>query len=483
MATAWAQEEMVGVDLNDARLDKRVTQVLSDLGDRPVASIPAACGGRSEMEAAYRFFDNDKATWAKILEPHAARTRERVAAQEVVLCVQDTTEIDLTRPQQAVVGTGPLATEARQGFFLHLVEAFAPDGTPLGQVSSTTWARDEAALEVPREDRDKQRKKLPIEDKESFRWLEGLRQTRALAEQCPDTMCICVADSEGDIYELFAEPRGKTNPVQFLIRLCQDRALAPDPDDDGQVQARLIRERMEQAPVLFTEHISVRGRDPKVACEDRKRRQPRKSRKAVVEVRAAAMTLRPPHRSDRRLPEVTVNVVLVRELNPPADDEPIEWLLVTPLPIDTLEQVQTIIRYYRVRWMIEIVFRTLKSGCRIERRRFERRDRLETCLAIYLIVAWRTLYVCWLGRNCPDIDCEVVFEPPEWKSVWMAVHRKAPPQTPPRLDTMVRLIAQLGGYVNRPNRKDPPGPQTVWLGMQRMQDLAWAWETFGPGAG
>jgi hypothetical protein len=236
------------------------------------------------------------------------------------------------------------------------------------------------------------------------------------------------------------------------------------------------------SPVLFTKGISVRGRHAKTSCETRTRRQPRESRTAEVEVRAARVTLQPPADSDRPLLPVSVNVVLVRELNPPEGEDPIEWILLTTLPIDTIEDVQKIVQYYYVRWMIEVLFRTLKSGCRVEERRFEHIDRLLPCLAVYLIVAWRTLMVCRLGRSCPDIDCEAVFEPSEWQSVWMAIHRKAPPRRSPKLVEMLRLIGQLGGYVNRPNRTDPPGPQTIWLGMQRMRDLAWAWDTFGPGA-
>ena len=236
------------------------------------------------------------------------------------------------------------------------------------------------------------------------------------------------------------------------------------------------------SPVLFTKEISVRGRHAKTSCETRTRRQSRESRTAEVEVRAACVTLQPPAASDRPLPPVSVNVVLVRELNPPEGEDPIEWILLTTLPIDTMEDVRKIIQYYSVRWMIEVLFRTLKSGCRVEERRFEHIDRLLPCLAVYLIVAWRTLMVCRLGRSCPDIDCETVFEPAEWKSVWMAIHRKAPPRKSPNLVDMLRLIGQLGGYVNRPNRTDPPGPQTIWLGMQRMRDLAWAWDTFAPGA-
>jgi hypothetical protein len=192
------------------------------------------------------------------------------------------------------------------------------------------------------------------------------------------------------------------------------------------------------------------------------------------------LTLRPPWRFDRELPAITVNVVVIREPNPPAGEPPVEWMLVTTLPIDTLEQVRTIVEYYCVRWCIEILFRTLKSGCRIEQRRFEDVNRVLPCLGLFLIVAWRTLFVCRMGRECPDLDCEAIFEPSEWKAVWVAVHKKQPPKKIPTLAKMVHLIACLGGYVERP--KSEPGTQTLWIGLQRMYDLAWAWDAFGPGA-
>jgi hypothetical protein len=125
--------------------------------------------------------------------------------------------------------------------------------------------------------------------------------------------------------------------------------------------------------------------------------------------------------------------------------------------------------------------RTLKQGCRVEERRFEHLDRVLPCLAVFLIVAWRTLYVCRLSRSVPDIRCDAVFEPSEWKAVYRVVRREPPPSQPPPLADMVRLVAQLGGYVNRP-RSDPPGPQTVWIGLQRMHDFALCWDLFGPEA-
>jgi hypothetical protein len=452
-------------------LDDRFVMLLSTLGSRPNLSIPAACLGRAEIKAAYRFFDNDKVTFEKVIEPHLAQTKDRMAEHELVLLVQDTTEIDLTRPEQDVKGVGEL-DGARQGFLLHEMHAFIPEGIPLGTVWAEALNRIEGVSHVSAAEKRRTRKQMPIEDKESLRWLTGLREARQVARELPAVRCVCVADSESDIYEVFAEPRGEP-PVHWLIRACQDRAL------DGDTAQRL-RDQVLATPKLYEVELLIRGRQAKTAAEDRARRQNRETRPAKVEVRAACVTLRPPYRPDRKLPPVTVNVVLVREANPPPGETPVEWVLVTTLPIDTLEQVRTIVEYYCVRWCIEILFRTLKSGCRIEHRRFEHIDRVLPCLGLCLIVAWRTLFVCRMGRSCPDLDCEAIFEPSEWKAVWTAVKRTKPPKQVPRLSAMVHLVASLGGYIERATSE--PGTQTLWIGIQRMHDLAWAWDTFGPEA-
>jgi len=471
MIAPWAMEEMETVNLGDERLDARLEILLSALGKRPNLSIPAACGGHAEMKAAYRFFDNDKVTFEKVIEPHVAKTKTRLSEQKVVLLVQDTTEIDLTRPAQQVNGTGEL-DGSRQGFLLHEMQAFTPDGIPLGTVWAEVLNRTEGVSHAPRAEKEQERKQTPIEEKESLRWLTGLREARKVAQELAGTQCICVGDSEADIYELFAEPRGE-QPVHWLIRACQDRALETD-------TGKRLRDEVLGTTVLYQAELVIRGRQAKTAAEDRARRQNRETRQAKVEIRAAKVTLRPPWRPDRKLPSVTVNVVLVHEPNPPAGETPVEWILLTTLPIDTAEQVRTIVEYYCVRWFIEIFFRTLKQGCRIERRRFEDINRVLPCAAIYLIVAWRTLFMCRMGRSCPDMDCEALFEPSEWKAVWVAVRRKKAPKKAPRLSVMVHMIASLGGYVERPNNE--PGTQTLWIGLQRMYDLAWAWDSFGPGA-
>lgn len=480
MAASWATDEMASADLKDERLNQRLTTLLSALGERPTASIPAACGGFNDMIAAYRFFDNDKVTYQNVLEPHVQQTQRRIAEQKVVLLIQDTTDLDLTRPGSKVAGAGSLGSLCRFGAFLHPLVAFTPDGTPLGTCWATMWTREEPAEET-RPEKERRRKATPFAEKESRRWVDGLREARAIAQRVPEVRCVAIADSEADVYELFAEPRGD-HPVHWLVRACQDRAVRGDAADPGADPARTLRAAVEAQPVLFEQEIKVRGRDPKFQCNPSGRNQPRAGHPARVEVRATTVTLRPPPRPDGKLPEVTVHVVQAREVDPPPEGERVEWLLVTTLPIENEEQVREVLRYYTVRFLIEVLFRVLKSGCRVEERRFEHIDRMLPCAALYLIVAWRTLMVCRLGRGQPELDCEALFDPAEWKSVWMVVKRKRPPQKPPGLQPMLRLIAGLGGYVDTPGRVDPPGPQTTWLGLQRMYDLAMAWRAFGPGA-
>ena len=489
MLAPWVIEEMETAKLKDKRLNRRLELILDQLGRRPRASIPAACGGYAETAAAYRFFDNERVSFEGVLEPHIESTRRRIAEQPVVVVAQDTTELDLTRPEQQVVGAGPLDGSPRRGVLLHLLHAFTPDGTALGTLEAVAWARDEETPSCSKLS-SAERVAIPIEQKESHRWIVALQDVQRTAKEFPDTQFVCVADSEADIYEVLVEGMKEPPNAAWVVRACHDRTLESDPQNEGLQEdktseedgaTRHLREQLLAAPVLFTQTIQVRGRKKKYSCDRRRRRQPRKSRTAEVEVRAAPVTLRAPWRRGTKLPAVTANVVLVREVNPPADDVAVEWILLTSLPIETLDQVRQVIQYYCVRWLIEVFFRTLKSGCGVEKRLFETLSRWQNCLAIYLIVTWRTLFVCRLAREFPDISCEAVFEPAEWQSVYQVIHRKPPPTTPPTLAEMVRLVAQLGGYVNR-KREDPPGPQTIWLGLQRLHDMALCWQIFGPGA-
>jgi len=480
MAAGWIEEEMQETDLKDKRLDARLREVLDQLSSRPTASIPAACGGRAEMEAAYRLFDNQNVTFSNILESHQNATRRRIGEQRIVILAQDTTEIDLTRPEQQVEGAGPLDGDKRRGALLHVLHSFTPDGTPLGTLEAQVWTREDGPTRRQSLSH-AERSARPLEEKESYRWVVGLRQARDEAQRQPQTHIICVADSEADIYEVLAEGNSDPRSADWIVRACQDRALLPEnPGENEPSSAAYLREQVMGQPVLFTKTIKIRARKAKVSCSQRSRAQPRAAREIEVEARAAHVTLRPPWRSDRKLPAVSVNVVLVREMSPPAGEVPVEWLLLTSLPINDIGSVHQVVDYYCVRWMVEVLFRTLKSGCRAEERRFEHIDRQLRCLAVYLIVAWRTLFVCRVSRSHPHASCEKVFEQSEWQSVYRVVRNQPPPPDPPPLQQFVRLIAQLGGYVYRRNGH-PPGPQTVWLGLQRMHDFALCWERFGPG--
>lgn len=473
MISPWVIEEMMDLELLDQRLNLRLARVLDCLAARPNAGIPEACGGYAETAATYRLFDNNKVSFDKILEPHRLAARRRLQDHDVVLLVQDTTEIDLSRPTQVVAGAGPLDDGARVGVLLHPLIAFTRDGTPLGTVDAHVWTREDPPS--PRGRRDADRKHTPIEDKESQRWVSMLRSAGEEARLTPDTQFIALADSEADIFELFVETAQLPDNADWIVRACQNRALV-DPDHP---EAGKLREQVLSAAVRSTAVVPVRGREAKVDCETRGRRQSRESRTAEVEIRATTVTLRNPWRHDRKLPDVAVNVVLVSEPQPPTGEPAIEWLLLTSLPVTTLPQVERVIQSYCVRWLIEVFFRTLKTGCRIEDRRFETLDRVLNSVATYLIVTWRTLFVCHLGREFPDISCEAVFSASEWKPIFHIVCQSPPPNDPPSLRAMVELVARLGGYLNR-SRDGVPGPQTIWLGLQRLHDIAQCWETFGP---
>lgn len=472
--TATLGDEVCNADLGDLRLNKRLGKIVEQLGSSPTLGIPAATAHRGETEAAYRFFDNGNVTPQKILQPHIDATLERMTQCERVLLVQDTTAIDLTRPSQQVQGAGPLDSNARVGAFVHPLVAFDSNGLPLGTVWQKVWAREEIETSMSRADKLRRRLKIPIEEKESLRWIEGLRAARDVAAACPTTTCICVSDSESDIYELFSEPRsnspdGSAAEVHLLVRAGQTRSTETGNWFDD----------VRATPCLCSNSISVSARTAKIAVTKHNREQSRDARVAHIEVRATSVTLCPPPRFDRKLPSIRVNLVLVEEPQPPTGCDPIQWLLVTTLPIDTLDDVQGIVEAYCLRWQIEIFFRTLKSGCRVEKRLFENLSRMLNCLAVYSIIAWRVMYLCRLGRECPDLDCEIVFLPSEWKSVYAVTHPGKPlPAVPPRLNEMICMVASLGGYIRR--RSSEPGPQTLWTGLQKLHCFSLAWQTFGP---
>ena len=457
--------------MKDRRLSRRLVRVVETLGNNPNGSIPEASGDWAGAIGAYRFFANEKVTAEAILKPHREETIRRVREEKVVLLVQDTTEVDLSRPEQKVAGAGPLDHSGRRGMLLHSLLAFTPEGLCLGTVWSKQWSRPP--------ERAKARRSRPLEQKESVRWVEGIEQVRAVGQEAPGVQCIGVADSEADMAALFTAANGAEDrkEVKWIVRACQDRAL------ESPEESRYLWAALEQAPVLYQEKIAVRGRrGPLVARDQRARRQAKSDRLSEVAVRARLVHVRVGRQS------VPLHAVLVREVTPPAGEAAVEWLLLTTLPITTESEVRRIVQYYRQRFLIEVYFRTLKSGCRIEARRFEYLERLSACLAVFQIVGWRILQIVHQSRLKPEQSCETIFLPNEWRSVWVFTERrrsaarspKPIPKQPPSLLEITLRVAQLGGYLRRGPSSTPPGVETLWRGLTRLHDLAAAWSAFRP---
>jgi len=457
--------ELAGIDLGDVRLNKRAVQVLRSLAANPQASINAASQGWAETQAAYRFFDNPQVEPAELLAPHQAATLQRVAEHPVVLIAQDTTTYDFSDHPPA--GVGPLTSPSCVGFLDHSQIAFTPAGLCLGVVDTEIWAREEEGF-----GNSKQRQHDPLETKEVFRWLTGYRRACAVAAAVPGTLIVSVSDREGDLYEVFVEAETQAQTAgavaaEYVIRVGKDRSLPPRAEDGAGYEK--LREAMPSAPLIAVRELTLPA-TPK-----------RDSREVRLEIRGRRVRLKAPYRKGLKLPEVDVNMVLVQERDPPAGVEPVEWLLVTTLPIETAGQVLQVVDYYKGRWPIEIFFRVFKSGCQVERIQLETAPRLLRCLMFYKIIAWRILYLTMLGRECPTLPCNVLFTADEWMPVWKITQHKPLPQTPPDLGTFLLMVAQLGGHNGR--KKDaPPGPQALWTGLRRLTDFALAWQTFGPNA-
>jgi hypothetical protein len=438
--------ELSGIALGDQRLNRRARRVLEKLGEKPTVSIPAACGGWDETRAAYRLFDHDEVTAERVLSPHIACTEARLRAHPRVLCIQDTTELDYTT-KKGIAGLGPLNYESRWGLYLHPTLAVTPDRVPLGLLDLYSWAREPGRLG---EDKDPNR---PLEDKESVRWVDGFARVNALAERLSETRLTYIADREGDIYDLFVEAPCPDQGADWLVRVQHSERLLSD--------GRKLRAALEAAPVL----TEIRF--------DRPAAKGRKARSIHQQLKVVRVTLKAPARPDRTLIDVTVTALLATEPNPPAGEDALEWVLLTNLPVETPEQASEKLLWYLCRWQVEIYFKVLKSGCRIEELQLETRERLEPALAFYMIIAWRVLYLTMLGRECPEMPCDTVFADEEWKAAYLVTQRKPPPEQPPSLDTMVRMVASLGGFLNR--KSDGfPGPKTLWIGLQRIPDFVLA---------
>lgn len=455
--------ELDGIDLGDPRLDRRSLRLIEALFADSQASINAAAGGWAETIAAYRFFDNRRVTPDAILAPHREATLTRIQQHSWVVIAQDTTELDFTQhpPKDARC----LNQENRFGFYQHTQLALTLGGLPLGVVRSSHFDRAAESLGKSAE-----RTRLPIEEKESFRWLEGYRLASELARRCPNTRVVSVADREADIYDLFTEARDQPEGgADFVIRAKEQRRTTERNPAAVGADYPSVRDKVAASAVRLRRSVELAA-TPK-----------RKARQAELEIRAMTLEVQPPH-GRGSLGPVVLNVVLIEEVGGPDDGTAVSWLLLTNLPIDTIEAIEKVVDSYVARWGIEVYFRILKSGCRVEEMRLETTARCKNCLAFYAIIAWRVMYATYLNRECPELPCDTVFGESEWKSVWQVTKKMPAPEVPPMLSEFMVLLAGLGGYNNRVS-DGPPGPQAIWVGIRRMTDFAIAWDSFGPGQG
>jgi hypothetical protein len=298
---------------------------------------------------------------------------------------------------------------------------------------------------------------LAFEEKESVKWLRSLEAVARVQRQCPQTQIVSVGDREADIYELFVWVTEQPGRPQLLVRAEHNRRVA---GEHG-----YLWEQMAAQPVAGIKEVRL------------PRQGSRAARTAALEVRFGEVELRSPkHRS--KMANVRLWAVWARERNAPAGVEPVEWMLLTTLPVETLEQACEKLDWYARRWGIEVFHRTLKSGCQIETRQLGHADRIEACLAVDLVVAWRIFHLAKLGRETPDVPCTVYFEEIEWQALVEFIRKDpVPPAQPPTLREAMRMVAGLGGFLGRKGDGEP-GTKTLWLGLQRLDDIAHAWQVF-----
>ena len=373
----WAEEEFGGCRLSDARLRQRLLTIARDFYARPTANVAQACGSRAKTKAAYRFLDHPDTAMDTLLQAHYRATETRLCRQLVVLAVQDTTSLDYTT-HRATMGLGPIGSwsQGPQGLQLHTTLAFNVEGTPLGFVQVQCWARDPQAF-----GKKAKRHQLPIEQKESYKWLKSYRALAQMQARLPNTTLVSVGDREADLYELFREAAEQPGGPKLLIRAEHNRQVQHE-------QARLW-DVLQAQPVAGVQLLEVA------------RQGARPARQAQLSIRFAAVSLCAAT-GYKDAPAIPVWAVLAQESQAPAGVKPLEWLLLTTLPLTNLEQATEKLIWYTRRWGIEVLHRTLKSGCRIEQRQLAHADRLEACLAIDLVVAWRIYHLSKLGHEVPQ---------------------------------------------------------------------------------
>jgi hypothetical protein len=453
----WVDRETAGCEFRDARLGDRFRKLLAQLGSAMGQSIPLVCQDWANTKAAYRFFSNDRVGEADILAGHFQSTRDRVGATDgLVLVLHDTTEFTYQRENSAAIGitkninsgrdkTGRLRSHTVCGILMHSSLAITTEGLPLGLTAVKFWTRKKfkgtAALKKKINPT-----RIPIEKKESIRWLENLTQSMELLGD--PGRCVHIGDRESDIYELFC--LAQQTGTHFLVRTCVDR-LAGDGD-------HTIADEMDEVAVKGLHRVEVR--DIHGNADE-----------AVLEIRYRKIRVLPPIGKQKRYPALTLTVIHAEERGTPKNRKKIDWKLITDLPIQSRKDAIEKLLWYALRWKIEVFHKILKSGCKAEESKLRTAQRLANLISVFCILSWRVFWMTMLNRSAPDAPPTVALTDIEIDLLNRLVKDKG--QRPLRrkpLSHYLTKIARLGGYLARAN-DPPPGNTVMWRGLSRLTDI------------
>jgi len=463
----WAAEEFSEVNLGDKRLNQRLITLCHKFSDAPECPINQACEDWAETKAAYRFFQNEKLDNSAIMASHREKTAKRAEAHGTVLAIQDTSYFNYTsHPNTKGLGQISLkkgknvAEIYSRGLVMHACLAVTTEGLPLGLLSQKIVARKDSSKEGKAGASDR----LPIEKKESFRWLESLQETKDAAGDC---RVVTVCDREADIYDFFR--LGKELGSPLLVRASADRTINR--------KSRYA----EKDVIKLWDHIgnlSPSGTyDIDVARKSKSKHSSlREARSATVTVRFGSFRMNPPRNHAKQktdnLPDIEMTAIHVLEENPPKGEEAIEWMLLTNIEVTSFEEACEKVKWYGLRWRIEMFFKVLKSGFRVEACRLAHGDRLARYLTVMSIVAWRIFMITVIARTDPSQCCSSLLTRNQWKIlITQAARKRDLPDKPPTMKEAVACIAKLGGHLGR-KCDGPPGTLTLWRGWKRLTDLA-----------
>ena len=445
---SWATTEAHTADLGDDRRTRRLMAIVEALAADPMASVPRAnAGDAAAVKATYRFWDSAAVTSTAIRAAHIQETVQRLGGQSLILAIQDSTELNFTA-HPATTGLGPLAGREQQGILVHSVLAVSPEGVPLGLLAQESWTRDPEQRGSRH-----QRRKRPVREKESGRWLRA--QEATLAAVPAETGVLTIADREADIYALFAAPRRPD--AHLLVRATHNRRIADTEEGPAYVWTAL---RTAKAAGALTVRVGRSGMRPE--------------REATLAITFQPVDLQVPRHQLKRTQSAPVPVVaiLAREEHPPAGQTPICWKLLTTWPVQTLSDACAMVEVYSFRWLVERYHFVLKSGCQVEDLQLETAERLERAFATYCLVAWRLLWLTYQARVTPQGTGLGVLSPTE-QAVLLA---KFPTLgSDPTIREVVRAIAKLGGFLGRKGDGEP-GVKTLWYGLQKLDSMALGWE-------